>query len=104
MLRLLRPEVHCKGADYAPPGGKAIPEQAVVEAYGGRVAFLPLLDGVSTTGARRLADALHGQGIGLACLVVDDSRPTTTKTRASSPTASSCCAWTRNSAASFPRL
>ena len=49
ILRLLRPEVHCKGADYAPPDGKPIPELAVVEAYGGRVAFLPLLEGISTT-------------------------------------------------------
>ena len=49
ILRLLRPEVHCKGADYAPPEGKPIPELVVVEAYGGRVAFLPLLEGLSTT-------------------------------------------------------
>lgn len=48
-LQNLRPEVHCKGADYAPPGGKPIPERAVVEAYGGRVVFLPLVEGVSTT-------------------------------------------------------
>jgi bifunctional ADP-heptose synthase (sugar kinase/adenylyltransferase) len=41
--------VHCKGADYAPPHGKPIPERAVVEAYGGRVAFLPLVPGLSTS-------------------------------------------------------
>ena len=29
--------------------GKPIPERATVEAYGGRVEFLPLLDGSSTT-------------------------------------------------------
>jgi rfaE bifunctional protein nucleotidyltransferase chain/domain len=45
----LRPDVHCKGADYAPPAGKPVPERATVEAYGGRVEFLPLLDGCSTT-------------------------------------------------------
>ena len=45
----LRPDVHCKGADYAPPAGKPVPERATVEAYGGRVEFLPLLDGSSTT-------------------------------------------------------
>ncbi len=49
VLEQLRPDVHCKGADYAPPHGKPIPEQRVVEAYGGRVAFLPLLPGISTS-------------------------------------------------------
>jgi D-glycero-beta-D-manno-heptose 1-phosphate adenylyltransferase len=36
-----------KGADYA---GKPIPGQAFVEANGGSVALLPLLEGYSTTG------------------------------------------------------
>jgi rfaE bifunctional protein nucleotidyltransferase chain/domain len=49
VLERLRPEVHCKGADYAPPAGKPIPERAVVEGHGGRVEFLPLLPGLSTT-------------------------------------------------------
>ena len=48
-LTRLRPDIHCKGADYAPPHGKPVPEKALVEAYGGRVEFLPLLPGVSTT-------------------------------------------------------
>jgi D-glycero-beta-D-manno-heptose 1-phosphate adenylyltransferase len=48
-IRLLRPDVHCKGADYAPPHGKPIPEAGLVESYGGRVVFLPLVDGLSTT-------------------------------------------------------
>jgi rfaE bifunctional protein nucleotidyltransferase chain/domain len=48
-LARLRPDVHCKGADYAPPHGRPIPEQALVEGYGGRVEFLPLSPGVSTT-------------------------------------------------------
>jgi rfaE bifunctional protein nucleotidyltransferase chain/domain len=48
-LDRLRPDVHCKGADYAPPDGKPIPEARVVAAYGGRIEFLPLLDGVSTS-------------------------------------------------------
>lgn len=48
-LEKLRPDVHCKGAEYAPPGGKPVPERAVVEAYGGRVEYLPILPGVSTT-------------------------------------------------------
>jgi phosphoheptose isomerase len=49
VLEQLRPDVHCKGADYAPPNGKPIPERAVVEGYGGRVEFLPLVPGRSTT-------------------------------------------------------
>lgn len=48
-IRRLRPAVHCKGADYAPPFGKPVPEAAVVESYGGRVAYLPLLEGHSTS-------------------------------------------------------
>ncbi len=48
-LAQLRPDVHCKGAEYAPPHGRPIPERAAVEAYGGRVAFLPLSEGLSTS-------------------------------------------------------
>ena len=48
-IRLLRPAVHCKGADYAPPHGKPVPEAALVESNGGRVCFLPLVEGLSTT-------------------------------------------------------
>jgi rfaE bifunctional protein nucleotidyltransferase chain/domain len=46
----LRPDIHCKGADYAPPSGKPIPEVKVVEDYGGRIEFLPLVEGISTSG------------------------------------------------------
>jgi len=49
VLSLLRPDVHCKGADYAPPSGKPIPERALVEGYGGKVEFLPLEPGLSTS-------------------------------------------------------
>jgi rfaE bifunctional protein nucleotidyltransferase chain/domain len=49
VLCQLRPDVHCKGAEYAPPHGRPLPERAVVESYGGRVAFLPLVEGLSTT-------------------------------------------------------
>lgn len=48
-LAHLQPDIHCKGADYAPPNGKAIPEAALVESYGGRVAFLPLVPSISTS-------------------------------------------------------
>ena len=50
VLGRVRPDVHVKGADYAPPDGKPIPELAVVEGYGGRVEFLPLVPRRSTTG------------------------------------------------------
>jgi rfaE bifunctional protein nucleotidyltransferase chain/domain len=49
LLARLRPDVHCKGAEYAPPNGKPIPEAALVAGYGGRIEFIPLLQGVSTT-------------------------------------------------------
>jgi bifunctional ADP-heptose synthase (sugar kinase/adenylyltransferase) len=48
-LARLRPDVHCKGAEYAPPHGRPVPERAVVESYGGRIEYLPLVPGVSTT-------------------------------------------------------
>ena len=49
-LARLKPDVHCKGEDYMPPHGKPIPEARVVEAYGGRICFIPLVPGRSTTG------------------------------------------------------
>ena len=45
----LQPDVHCKGADYAPPFGKPIPEARVVTGYGGRIEFLPLAPAISTS-------------------------------------------------------
>jgi D-beta-D-heptose 7-phosphate kinase/D-beta-D-heptose 1-phosphate adenosyltransferase len=45
----LQPDVHCKGADYAPPGGKPVPEAPLVASYGGRIEFLPLVPALSTT-------------------------------------------------------
>jgi D-glycero-beta-D-manno-heptose 1-phosphate adenylyltransferase len=47
-LARLQPDIHCKGTDYG-PGGKAIPEAAIVEGYGGKVCFIPLVPGISTT-------------------------------------------------------
>jgi rfaE bifunctional protein nucleotidyltransferase chain/domain len=49
ILELVQPDVHCKGAEYAPPNGRPLPERAVIETYGGRIVFLPLLPGNSTT-------------------------------------------------------
>jgi phosphoheptose isomerase len=51
VLSRVRPDVHCKGADYAPPNGAPMPEADVVRAYGGRIEFLPLVPGRSTTAA-----------------------------------------------------
>lgn len=48
-LARLRPDVHCKGAEYAGPGGRPIPELEVVRVYGGRVEFTPLTPALSTT-------------------------------------------------------
>ena len=48
-LAKLQPDIHCKGAEYAPPHGRPVPERTVVEGYGGRIAYLPLVPGVSTT-------------------------------------------------------
>jgi D-beta-D-heptose 7-phosphate kinase/D-beta-D-heptose 1-phosphate adenosyltransferase len=45
----LQPDVYCKGADYAPPHGKPIPEAGLVASYGGRMAFLPLYASLSTS-------------------------------------------------------
>jgi rfaE bifunctional protein nucleotidyltransferase chain/domain len=48
-LARLKPDVHCKGADYAPPHGRPVPEKALVHSYGGRIEFLPFIPGISTT-------------------------------------------------------
>jgi phosphoheptose isomerase len=55
VLAQVQPDIHTKGADYEPPDGKPIPELAVVEGYGGRVEFLPLVPQRSTT---ELVDAI----------------------------------------------
>jgi phosphoheptose isomerase len=49
VLAALRPDVHVKGADYAPPHGKAIPEAELVQSYGGRIEFVPMVPGRSST-------------------------------------------------------
>jgi rfaE bifunctional protein nucleotidyltransferase chain/domain len=60
----LQPDVHCKGADYAPPHGKPIPEAEVVEAYGGRIEFLPLVPAISTSDVIRRIQGLGREGPG----------------------------------------
>lgn len=48
-LEVVRPNIHVKGSDYAPPGGRKMPETKVVEANGGSVAFIELTPERSTT-------------------------------------------------------
>jgi D-beta-D-heptose 7-phosphate kinase/D-beta-D-heptose 1-phosphate adenosyltransferase len=47
LVRAVRPDLLFKGADYA---GSEVPGGAFVKSTGGRVEFLPLLEGYSTTG------------------------------------------------------
>lgn len=46
LIGRLRPEVHCKGTDYAP---ESVPEAEVVRSYGGRVAIVGDPKGHSTS-------------------------------------------------------
>ena len=59
-LMKLKPDIHCKGAEYATPHGRPVPERAVVEGYGGRIAYLPLMPGVSTTELLKRIAAIEG--------------------------------------------
>jgi rfaE bifunctional protein nucleotidyltransferase chain/domain len=47
VLSILKPDIHCKGAEYA-DGKRPVPELATVESYGGEVRFLPFHEGLST--------------------------------------------------------
>lgn len=49
MISILRPDIHCKGADYA-DGRKPVPELEIVTGYGGEIRFLPIHQGRSTSG------------------------------------------------------
>lgn len=53
-IESLKPDVHCKGADYE---GKPIPERSIVESYGGRVELIPFVHGRSTTRTIELLSA-----------------------------------------------
>ena len=56
LIRLLRPDVLVKGADYAPD---AIVGAKDVEGWGGRVVRVPLVEDKSTT---KLLERLRGEG------------------------------------------
>ena len=46
LIRLIRPDVYVKGGDYTID---TLPEAKIVQAAGGRVEFIPFVDGHSTT-------------------------------------------------------
>jgi rfaE bifunctional protein nucleotidyltransferase chain/domain len=48
VLARLRPDIHCKGAEYA-NGARPVPEMTTVLGYGGQVRFLPFHPGRSTS-------------------------------------------------------
>lgn len=48
ILERLRPDIHCKSAEYA-DGAKPMPERETVLGYGGRIEILPVHDVPSTT-------------------------------------------------------
>ncbi|HEX9988468.1 MAG TPA: adenylyltransferase/cytidyltransferase family protein [Chloroflexia bacterium] len=48
LVEKLQPEVYAKGGDYQ-EGGKPLPEAAAVEAYGGKVAIIPFVQGHSAS-------------------------------------------------------
>ena len=49
VLSRLQPEIHCKGAEYAPPHGKFVPEADTVRAYGGEIRYMPQIPNRSTS-------------------------------------------------------
>lgn len=62
ILGQLKPDIHTKGAEYAPPNGRPVPEAATVLANGGRIEYLPLVPGISTTELIRRISAAHAAG------------------------------------------
>jgi bifunctional ADP-heptose synthase (sugar kinase/adenylyltransferase) len=49
VLRIVQPGICCKGEDYAPSSGRALPEADLIRSFGGQIRFLPLVPGLSTT-------------------------------------------------------
>jgi D-glycero-beta-D-manno-heptose 1-phosphate adenylyltransferase len=49
VLSRVRPDIHCKGAEYA-SGQRPVPERDLILGYGGEIRFLPRHPGHSTTG------------------------------------------------------
>lgn len=62
ILVVLKPDIHTKGMEYAPPHGRPVPEAATVIANGGRIEYLPLVPGISTTELIRRIAAANAAG------------------------------------------
>jgi rfaE bifunctional protein nucleotidyltransferase chain/domain len=61
-LSKLRPDIHCKGAEYA-SGTRPMPERETVLNYGGQIRFLPFHEGRSTSDlVDRIARAAGREG------------------------------------------
>ena len=56
LVRTIEPDIYAKGGDYTLDN---LPEARIVETYGGQIAFIPLVEGRSTTNIIRKAT---GQG------------------------------------------
>lgn len=52
LVRTIQPDIYAKGGDYTLD---TLPEARIVEAYGGQTAFIPLVEGRSTTNIIRKA-------------------------------------------------
>ena len=64
LVAAIQPDVYVKGADWNRPGGPRPPEAEIVQGYGGRVAYVDLVQGRSTTQIIRSIlqeDAVEGQ-------------------------------------------
>lgn len=46
LLAALKSDIHVKGGDYTE---ESLPEAEIIKAYGGKIAFIPLVEGRSTT-------------------------------------------------------
>ena len=57
----LRPDLCCKGEDYAPGRGKSVPEAELVTSFGGRMVYLPLVQDRSTSSILRRIRPDHQQ-------------------------------------------
>lgn len=62
VLAILKPDIHTKGQEYALPHGRPVPEAETVLAYGGRMEYLPLVPGISTTELIRRIATAHAAG------------------------------------------
>ena len=57
IIKELQPDIFCKGAEYKPPNGPPVPEREIVEGYGGRIEFLPMVPEYSTSNLIRRIQA-----------------------------------------------